>query len=424
MKAMVTVENITTSEPTNRVATQRNQQLNPTTLGASIGRAQSQKTQRYQMRLSKTFSGIAMFALFVCSAVVIAQEHGEHKEGGESHEHGEHQRAKKVEAQPTVVAKTQQEIQAHADKLYAVAKLSRNDLREMRILAGLHAHASGPHIDPEGHHANDSPAQQRRESNEGEGHEDGNARGGDREHREGGERGHREGGERGHREGGERGHREGGERGHREDGERGHAEGNERSETKPGARIAKGTKHALKYKNGAKLTLQYNPATQAFVGNVTNTTKKTMSDVRVEIHLSNGVELGPTKRTSVEAGKNISVELGAFGQNFSHWTTHPEAGNEAEHAEGDEENERAGGHGGEGGSHAEREKGEHGREGRGEHAERERGEKSGTHRHDGAGEGGHGLGDASLRPVYNQLNLLRGEMQAFAADLKAQKNKN
>ena len=357
--------------------------------------------------------------LMIAIAAIVAMNIGCQQSSAQSeHSHAE----KKTKVSLQVVEQVQADVQAHADNLYAEIKQSRKELREMRIAAGLHAHAAGPHIDPEGHHANDSPEQQARERNEGEGHEDGG--------------GHERGGERGHREGGERGHREGGERGHREGGERGHREGGEQS-ARAGDRIAKSAKHVLTYKNGARLTLQYNPAIQAFIGNVTNTTKKPLEDVRVEIHLSNGTELGPTKRTTVKPGQTIPVELGAFGEEFTHWTTHPEAGNEEAHGEGDEESERAGGgHGGERGGHAERERGEHGGKGshserergehrgeRGGHAERERGEHGGEgggrgHSHDGAGEGGHGVGDASLRPVYNQLQLLRGEMAAFAEDLK------
>ena len=311
-----------------------------------------------------------------------------------------------------------------ANKLYALVKKARNDLRAMREQAGLHAHPAGPHIDPAGHHAGDSPAQRKRERGEREGHEDGGR--GERGHREGGERGergHGEGGEkgkrreRGHREGGERGergHGEGGEKGkRREGGERGHREGRERGEKgrgeENGNRIPKMTKHVKTYKNGARLTLQYNAVTQAFVGNVVNTTKKTLSQVRVEIHLSNGLELGPTKRIDLKAGATIPVELSALDQKFSHWVTHPEAGVEEGHGPGGEESE----------GHAAREKGEHGGEGRRER----RGEHGGEGRREGGGEGESNRPGAALRPVYNQLQLLRGEMRAFKADLAAKKMK-
>ena len=317
-----------------------------------------------------------------------------------------------------------------ANKIYDMIKQSRADLREMRVAAGLHAHPAGPHIDPEGHHANDTPEQQARERGEKSGHEDGGGEGsregrGERGHegsREGrGERGHeggREGrGERGH-EGGREGRGEGGERreGRREGGEghegreKGEHEGREgRGEGDDGnregkTRMRKNQKHDHVYRNGAQLTLEYNPATQAFVGHVKNTTKLWLPQVRVEIHLSNGRELGPTKRINLAPGKTMAVELSALDQKFTAWVTHPEAGTEEGHEEGGEGSE----------GHAAREKGEHGAgggdEGSGEHG----------------GEGGEGEKGAerpasAFRPVENQLLLLRGEMRAFKADLKGKK---
>ncbi len=292
----------------------------------------------------------------------------------------------------------QTEIEAHSNRLYAALKQARQELRNLRLQAGLHAHAAGPHIDRKGHHANDSIEQRHREKNESANHEDG---GGEHGHKEGSEHGYREGRARGdrHTEGHE--HRTSGRRehGHEKGSEHGHREGRERVGREHSSKgIAKLTKHVKTYKNGGRLTLQYNAATQAFVGTVKNTSKKVLPDMRVEIHLSNGVELGPTERTEVKPGETIPVELGAFGQEFTHWTTHPEVGIEEAHGPGDEENEHSGG---EPSGHAAREPGEH----------------SGGHSHDGSGEGGHGMGDATLRPIYNQLQLLRGELKAFAADI-------
>jgi hypothetical protein len=266
-----------------------------------------------------------------------------------------------------------------ADRLYYEVKAARAEVRKMRELAGLHAHPAGPHIDPAGHHEGESAADQKRERSEREGHEDGRRV-------EGGERGHGEGGE-----GGERGHGEGGERG-----ERGHGEGGERGRREEGNnRIPKLVKHDETYRNGARLILQYNPATQAFVGSVQNTTRETLSEVRVEIHLSNGLELGPTKRVDLKAGATTPVELSALDQEFAHWVTHPEAGVEEAHGSDQEETE----------GHA-------GREARGEHG--------GEGGEGGRGEGGGDRpGAGSLRPVHNQILLLRGEMRAFAADLAA-----
>ena len=242
-----------------------------------------------------------------------------------------------------------------AEALYDIVKQARAQLRETRVLAGLGAHASGPQVG-------------RLESREG---------------REGGaEYGGREG--RGEHGSGERG--EGGEEG--------------------GAYLAKMTRQDERFANGARLILQFNPNTQVFVGSVTNTTTQTLSQVRVEIHLDNGTELGPTKRIDVAPGQTIPVELGTFGNDFTSWVSHPEAGIEAGHGGGEESGEGRDGREG---------PGEHGgREGGGEHG----GEARGEHGGEAGGEEAR-PGNPAYRPLYNQLQVLRGEMHAFELELKA-----
>ncbi|MDE0075343.1 MAG: hypothetical protein OXR82_20095 [Gammaproteobacteria bacterium] len=155
-----------------------------------------------------------------------------------------------------------------------------------------------------------------------------------------------------------------------------------------GTYLPKMTKQDKLFGNGARLVLEFDPATQVFVGSVTNSTARLLPQVRVEVHLDNGTELGPTRRIDVGPGETVPVELGAFGNEFSAWVSHPEAGVEDGHGAGGEE-------GGEGA-------GEHGgREGRGEHGGGETARPSG----------------AAYRPVYNQLQILRGEMHAFRSDL-------
>ena len=198
-------------------------------------------------------------------------------------------------------------------------------------------------------------AKPRRENREGRGEHEGRER---REGREGrGEHGGRE-----RREGrGEHGGKEGGEEG--------------------GQRVKKNEKWD-KTRNGARLVLQYDAASHSFKGVVYNTTRKTLSEVRVEVHLSNGTELGPTKRTDLEPGQKMAVELSAAGQKFDRWTTHPEHGSEEGHGPG---------HEGEG-------DGEHGagREGRNDNRPR----------------------SAALRPLYNELLLLRGEIKTLSNGLR------
>lgn len=182
-----------------------------------------------------------------------------------------------------------------------------------------------------------------------------------------------------------------------------------------GAYIPRMTRQNRLFDNGARLTLQFNPATQVFAGSVTNTTRSTLSQVRVEIHLDNGTELGPTRRFDLRPGQTIPVELGAFGNAFSSWVSHPEAGIEQGHGSGSEEGgDGRGAHGGEG-------RGEHGGRGRGEHGGegRSAGAEAAEHGAPGAGMTGLRPGNPAYRPLYNQLQILRGEMQAFETELKA-----
>ena len=55
--------------------------------------------------------------------------------------------------------------------------------------------------------------------------------------------------------------------------------------------------------------------------------------VRVEVHLSNGTELGPTTPGDLAPGEMIPVNLQATDEPFTGWTAHPEVGGggESEH---------------------------------------------------------------------------------------------
>ncbi len=77
---------------------------------------------------------------------------------------------------------------------------------------------------------------------------------------------------------------------------------------------------------GARLILAYDAAAQAFTGTVENTTSAALSQVRVEVHLSNGVELGPTTPVDLAPGQVIDVTLPAPNQTFTAWNAHPEVG--------------------------------------------------------------------------------------------------
>ena len=70
-------------------------------------------------------------------------------------------------------------------------------------------------------------------------------------------------------------------------------------------------------------------------GTVENTTDETLKQVRVEVHLSNGKELGPTPAADLAPGESREVELIATSTDFDGWTAHPEVG-EGEHSSGGE----------------------------------------------------------------------------------------
>ena len=77
---------------------------------------------------------------------------------------------------------------------------------------------------------------------------------------------------------------------------------------------------------GARLILSYDAAANAFTGTVENTTAAPLKQVRVEVHLSNGTELGPTTPVDLAPGQTIAVNLPATSQPFATWGAHPEVG--------------------------------------------------------------------------------------------------
>jgi len=95
-------------------------------------------------------------------------------------------------------------------------------------------------------------------------------------------------------------------------------------------------------RNGARLFLTHDPEDNSFNGFVENSTENTLKRVRVEVHLSNGVELGPTTPVDLAPGERKDIKLSAKNFEFGSWTAHPEVGESG---------------------------GEHGEEGEGEHSE-------------------------------------------------------
>ncbi len=109
-------------------------------------------------------------------------------------------------------------------------------------------------------------------------------------------------------------------------------------------------------KNGAHLVLSFDAESNSFIGTVENTTKEVLRKVRVEVHLSNGIELGPTISADLKPGEKIEVKLEASEKDFETWSTHAEVGSSEE------------GHGGEGeDEHEGADESEHSKAGEGEH---------------------------------------------------------
>lgn len=122
-------------------------------------------------------------------------------------------------------------------------------------------------------------------------------------------------------------------------------------------------------RNGARLVMRYDDDNNRFIGKVVNVTDATLTRVRVEIHLSNGLELGPTTPTDLPPGYLLSLIMPATDQPFDTWAPHAEIGpGDAGSAED------AGEHGGRAGREEREGGGEHGgREERGKHGSRESG---------------------------------------------------
>lgn len=114
-------------------------------------------------------------------------------------------------------------------------------------------------------------------------------------------------------------------------GEHGAGEGGEGGEGGDGEREESGTQYGLdniarQHRAGVDLVIRYVRAEQAFVGTVHNTTSVSIADVRVEVHLSNGVELGPTPRRDLAPGATATIRLDGRRQTFDRWSVHVEIG--------------------------------------------------------------------------------------------------
>ncbi|MXX62683.1 MAG: hypothetical protein F4112_03755 [Holophagales bacterium] len=111
--------------------------------------------------------------------------------------------------------------------------------------------------------------------------------------------------------------------GHSESGEGGEGGGGEPGES--GTRYNVGDT-AHESRQGVDLVMSHYGPGDRFEGTVMNTTGSPISNVRVEIHLSNGTELGPTPNVTLGAGAMQEVVLDAAGESFAWWSVHVEIG--------------------------------------------------------------------------------------------------
>ena len=107
----------------------------------------------------------------------------------------------------------------------------------------------------------------------------------------------------------------------KDDGGEGDHEGEEESDTQLGK-----DETYDEIRSGVRLILSYDSPTSSFIGTMQNTTASTAAQVRVEVHLSNGTELGPTTPVDMAPGKMQDVILTAVGEDFETWSAHPEVG--------------------------------------------------------------------------------------------------
>lgn len=93
-----------------------------------------------------------------------------------------------------------------------------------------------------------------------------------------------------------------------------------------GYRLAKNESINEMQSNAIRTIMSYNSKSNAFEGTLKNVTTKIIIKARIEVHLSNGTELGPTTPTDLDPAQIINVSLSAVGENFTRWTPLAEHG--------------------------------------------------------------------------------------------------
>lgn len=102
-------------------------------------------------------------------------------------------------------------------------------------------------------------------------------------------------------------------------------------------------------RSGARLIMNYDAQSNSFKGTVENTTNNVLTRVRIEVHLSNGAELGPTTPVDIAAGEVVAIELTSTQASFTGWVAHAEVGSgEGGESGGEGGSEGSGGDGPEG----------------------------------------------------------------------------
>ncbi len=173
---------------------------------------------------------------------------------------------------------------------------------------------------------------------------------------EGAEQGSGENGTESGSESGGEGHGPGGEGSGSEGGGEGSESGGSGEEGRANMLAPDETFDAVR--GGARLILRYDAPSNSFRGTVENTTNGVLTQVRIEVHLSNGTELGPTTPTALAPGEIVTVTLPATQASFTGWVAHAEVGSGSEGSgSGGESGGEHGGSGGEGGGES---GGEHG----------------------------------------------------------------
>ena len=88
---------------------------------------------------------------------------------------------------------------------------------------------------------------------------------------------------------------------------------------------------------GTHLVLKYDLDANAFTGTVENVSNEILDRVRVEVHLSNGTELGPTTQVDLKPGEHREILLDAGPDDFEGWSTHAEVSSSEHSHEGESE---------------------------------------------------------------------------------------